>query len=381
MAFDDEQRANARVIIAVGREMGMSSRDILIALMTAMQESGLRNLNYGDRDSLGLFQQRPSQGWGTPQQVTNPIYAARKFFEGLAKVKDRHRMSLTLAAQAVQRSAYPYAYAKHEDNARRLMNSLGEDGGLPFPLIAPRMDLDDLGALAPDEPETLDEALKVDSAGIASEDPSKPHTGITATPKPLEVPIQQVSAPEPIDPEVQPGEGHTFPALTRLVEGGAREAMVDAALRVLGTPYSWGGGNAQGATRGIGRGAGTVGFDCSGLVQYALNQAGWKVGDMVAAQQMRLGKRTSIDQLQPGDLVARPDGSHIGIYIGNGQMIHAPSTGDVVKIAPVQAGMVGIALSFKGDGGHRMGLMAGPSTGSTPSRRGGTAPLNSYAGL
>lgn len=67
-----EQRANAAAIVATGRQMGVPERGLWVALATALQESGLRNLDYGDRDSLGLFQQRPSQGWGSPAQVRDP---------------------------------------------------------------------------------------------------------------------------------------------------------------------------------------------------------------------------------------------------------------------------------------------------------------------
>ena len=126
-----EQRANAEIIISVGRDMGASERDIQIALMTALQESSLKNLNYGDRDSLGLFQQRPSQGWGTPAQVTDPIYSSRKFYQGLMALDDRNSMALTQAAQAVQRSAYPDAYAKWQGMAAGLMIELGQ--GVPSP--------------------------------------------------------------------------------------------------------------------------------------------------------------------------------------------------------------------------------------------------------
>lgn len=127
--FDAEQLRNAGIIASVGRSMGMSQRDIVIGLMTAMQESMLRNLNYGDRDSQGLFQQRPSQGWGTVEQVTNPQYASRKFFEGLKGVENRGSMSLTAAAQAVQRSAFPDAYAKWEDEARAIIATLAAGAG------------------------------------------------------------------------------------------------------------------------------------------------------------------------------------------------------------------------------------------------------------
>ncbi|QIN94592.1 tail length tape measure protein [Streptomyces phage Muntaha] len=117
-----EQLQNAATIIGVGKGMGATQRDLIIAIMTAMQESTLRNLDYGDRDSLGLFQQRPSMGWGTAEQIRTPSYAAKKFFEGLLRVKNRADMPMTLAAQAVQRSAYPYAYAKWEDMARAVVS-------------------------------------------------------------------------------------------------------------------------------------------------------------------------------------------------------------------------------------------------------------------
>lgn len=119
MGLGAEQLRNARTIISVGRSMGATQRDLVIAIMTAMQESTLRNLNYGDRDSLGLFQQRA--GWGSASQRRNPQYAARKFFSTLFKVRGRTGMSLTGAAQAVQRSAFPNAYAKWESLARGVL--------------------------------------------------------------------------------------------------------------------------------------------------------------------------------------------------------------------------------------------------------------------
>lgn len=119
----EEQLTMANIIASVGQDMGASPRDIMISLMTAMQESGLRNLHYGDRDSQGLFQQRPSQGWGSVEQVTDPYYASRKFFSVLFNVADRDSMPPTLAAQAVQRSAFPYAYAAWQDMAEDLMGA------------------------------------------------------------------------------------------------------------------------------------------------------------------------------------------------------------------------------------------------------------------
>lgn len=123
------QIKNAQTIMSVGRNLGASKRDMTVALMTAMQESSLQNLSGGDADSLGLFQQRPSQGWGTPEQIMNPQYASTKFYRELFKVKDRTSMPLTMVAQAVQRSAFPMAYAKWQGIAESLVNGTTFKGG------------------------------------------------------------------------------------------------------------------------------------------------------------------------------------------------------------------------------------------------------------
>ena len=114
------QRDNARIITRVGISMGVQMPGETIAIATALQESGLQNLGYGDRDSLGLFQQRPSQGWGTPAQIMNPAYAATQFYQHLLQVPGWRTMPTTQAAQAVQRSGFPDAYAKWEHQAQAL---------------------------------------------------------------------------------------------------------------------------------------------------------------------------------------------------------------------------------------------------------------------
>jgi hypothetical protein len=124
-AVTSEQRANAAVIVATGRALDVPERGHWIALATALQESGLRNLDYGDRDSLGLFQQRPSQGWGSPAQVRDPRYAATQFYERLVEVPGWTEMPLWQAAQTVQRSAFPLAYAKWEQTAADILAELG----------------------------------------------------------------------------------------------------------------------------------------------------------------------------------------------------------------------------------------------------------------
>lgn len=119
-----EQRQNAATIIAVAQQKGAPPRAWLVALATAKQESDLRNINYGDRDSLGLFQQRPSQGWGTPAQVTDPVYSTTTFLDHLLQVPGWERLPVTVAAQTVQRSAFPDAYAKWEGLAADLIGQL-----------------------------------------------------------------------------------------------------------------------------------------------------------------------------------------------------------------------------------------------------------------
>jgi LysM repeat protein len=125
----DEMAVNAATIVSVGRSLGVSDYGLVIALAAAMQESSLRNIDYGDRDSVGLFQQRPSTGWGSAEQLTTPSYSARLFFggpsnpntgvtRGLLDIRNWESMSVTDAAQAVQISAYPDAYAKWETSAR-----------------------------------------------------------------------------------------------------------------------------------------------------------------------------------------------------------------------------------------------------------------------
>ncbi len=118
--IDQQQAANAATITAVALQLGLPDHAVTIALATAFQESKLHNISYGDRDSVGLFQQRPSQGWGTPAQLLDPRYAAAAFFRALARIPDWRTDSVTDAAQAVQRSSDPQAYARWESMARAL---------------------------------------------------------------------------------------------------------------------------------------------------------------------------------------------------------------------------------------------------------------------
>jgi hypothetical protein len=119
-----EQAENATTIVAVAVRRGLPARAASIALATAYQESKLRNLDHGDRDSLGLFQQRPSQGWGTAEQIQDPYHAVNAFYDALVKVDGYQSMRITEAAQKVQRSGFPEAYADHEADGRALASAL-----------------------------------------------------------------------------------------------------------------------------------------------------------------------------------------------------------------------------------------------------------------
>lgn len=147
-ALDAEQDQNATTIVAVGKTRNVPQYGWIIAIATAMQESQLRNIPGGDRDSIGLFQQRPSQGWGTPEQIRSPVYAATAFYggsdvppddKGLLDIPGWESMPLTVAAQSVQHSGFPSAYAKWEALARSTVTRLatGTDACPTLPVDLP----------------------------------------------------------------------------------------------------------------------------------------------------------------------------------------------------------------------------------------------------
>jgi cell wall-associated NlpC family hydrolase len=248
--LSDEQRRNAAVIIQTARNMGAPPRAWLIALATAMQESTLRNINYGDRDSLGLFQQRPSQGWGAPGQVTDPVYSTTIFIQRLLAVPGWADMPVTVAAQIVQRSAFPDAYSKWEGLASDLVQQLADVS---------------------------------DPAGCGQ---------------------------------------------TAVLPQGAAGAAIAFAVREVGKPYVWG------AT-------GPNTYDCSGLMLRAFQSAGINL-PRVSRQQFYAGGHVPVSQAQPGDLLfyaSDPSDPstihHVMLYMGNGQMVEAPYTGQSVRVQPV----------------------------------------------
>jgi cell wall-associated NlpC family hydrolase len=280
MTWDSEQVHNAATIISVAIHMGVPVRGWIIALAAAMQESNLVNLpDLGDAnnaDSLGLFQERPSQGWGTPDQIMDPVYSSTKFFEHLLAVQGWQTMTVTQAAQAVERSAFPDAYAKWEPDATQLVAAIT---GLADP----------------------SGAVPVLCAGGGGGGP--------------------VSLPS----------GFSLPPGTP----PAAATAIMWALGQLGTPYSLGGDCTAAHS-----GNPAHQCDCSSLVQQAYQAAGISLPRTSQAQFRAGVPVSGPDQLQPGDLIfvpGAPPGTidapgHVGIYIGSGLVVAAPQAGDVVHI-------------------------------------------------
>jgi cell wall-associated NlpC family hydrolase len=284
-----EQIPHAQTIVATGISLQVPRRGQIVALATALQESRLRNLDYGDRDSLGLFQQRPSQGWGTAEQIRDPVYASERFYTALVRVSGWQQMTVTQAAQAVQKSGYPDAYAQWEPLATALQTAIAAT----FPGAG-----DGAGQEGDDAP-PLSECAMEDGSSFGK-------TPEGTVPDGYEV-------PEDADPR-------------------ARTAIVWA-MHQLGTMYQWGGTcTAPHGPDPMGR------CDCSSLMQQAYAKAGVRL-TRTTYTQVSEGKDVSPDRLRPGDLifsrgtVARPE--HVGMYLGQGLVIEAPRTGKPVRITPL----------------------------------------------
>ena len=349
VAWTAEQLHNAQVIINVGRRLGASRRDVVIALMAAMQESSLHNYSGGDRDSVGLFQQRSA--WGSFAQRHDPAQAAAMFFRGghagqrgLFDFSARDQMTLSQAAQAVQVSAYPDAYAKWVDEAHQILQ--GHGGGL-----GPG---DANGGLAGGILNAVDTATNSVNNAVQNtvQDPAfqdtlaqqkqggpdwmKPAVEQTASVGNNAIgTVQNITSPEFDD------SAFTFPVnedgtldLSSVGHGpgggggpaaGWRGRAAQIAHKFLGTPYVWGGTSPSG-------------FDCSGFVQYVYNQMGIQL-PRISYQQANYGKHISLNDLRVGDLVAWDNSSrnngadHIAIYIGHGRIIEAPRPGLSVQVS------------------------------------------------
>ncbi|WP_443677193.1 C40 family peptidase [Micromonospora phytophila] len=268
--WDTEQLSTAATIIDVGVAKGVPRWGWIVAVATAMQESGLRNLPHlgenNDHDSIGVFQQRPSQGWGTIAQLSEPAYQAGTFFDKLQTVPGWQTMPLTQAAQAVQVSAIPDAYTKWTDDALHLVEQLTSTPA-----------------------DCATDALDALPAGFAL-------------------------------------PANTPPAVA---------TAIFWAVGQVGTPYYFGGSCTDPHS-----GDPAKQCDCSSLMQSAYRAAGIDI-PRVTTDQIKAGKPVPDPALLlPGDLIFVPGSQgamtnprHVGMYIGQGLIIQAPRTGDMVKIS------------------------------------------------
>ncbi|MGW2404068.1 C40 family peptidase [Streptomyces sp. NPDC001739] len=293
-----EQIPVARTIVATGLALHVPERGQVVALATAMQESRLRNLTYGDRDSLGVFQQRPSsRSWGTSEQIRDPVHASTVFYKALLSVNGWQQLTVAQAAQKVQRSGLPGAYAKWEPLARAL-----------YKAIAPTLP----GRSKSTEGRGADDA-KLTAVGTACSPGGAGQMSLS--------PVPQSSVPK----------GYTVP---KAAPARVRKA-IRWALGQLGTPYQWGGSCTHSHGKDpMGR------CDCSSLMQQAYKAAGIKLSRTTYTQ-VNEGKAVSVNALKAGDLLftrgsaTRPE--HVGMYIGSGLVLNAPKTGSLVRVEPFRS--------------------------------------------
>jgi hypothetical protein len=278
-AWSGEQTANAQLITSVVIGRALPRRAAVIAVTTAIVESQLRNLPSGDRDSMGLFQQRPSQGWGTPENILTPALATATFLDRLLGVPGWATLAPGLAEQTVQRSAFPDAYAPQEGPAADLVTKFWTGPDTPLPLVPSTPSPGQLAAFAV---------------------PGCPDQGGSNIPL----------GPADLNAKAMP-PGYQLPA-----DPAARAALAFAVAQ-LGKPYVWG------AT-------GPNSFDCSGLVQAAWAAARVGISRSTATQVNDGVSVPGLNQVQPGDLLFIPgaDGTaahpgHVGIYAGAGLVINA----------------------------------------------------------
>ncbi|SEQ97096.1 hypothetical protein SAMN05421756_107163 [Microlunatus flavus] len=159
VVLDPDQAHYTSIVVGLSVRRGLAPRAGSIAMATVYQETGIRNLDYGDRDSVGLFQQRPSQGWGSEKQLMDPYYATTKFYNALERVRDWETRDITKVAQAVQRSAYPDAYRDHEPDARVLASALTGQTARAFTCLVTGEPDGDASGLA----KSLEKTFRVDT--------------------------------------------------------------------------------------------------------------------------------------------------------------------------------------------------------------------------
>lgn len=276
--YSAEQMTIARTIVNTTAHRRLPRRATVLAVATALVESGLRNLDHGDRDSLGVFQQRPSQGWGARAQLLDPVYATNAFLDRLVSIPSWQRLPDGVAEQLVQRSGFPGRYAPQHRAASAIVAKFWR---------APERDAARGG---------------VARVSIISACPDHEAS---------DIPLEKTKLPAdytlPLDP--------------------VQRAAVSYALSKLGRPYVWGA-------------KGPDAFDCSGLMMAAWAHAGVAIGAATTTQVHDGRPIPSMAAIAPGDLVfipgslgTRTNPRHVGMYAGHGLIVNAydSSTGVVLE--------------------------------------------------
>lgn len=313
ITWSPEQMKNAATIVSVAKQRGLSERGMIIALMTALQESTLNNLDHGDRDSVGLFQQRPSQGWGSKDQIMNPEYATNAFIggqkgefhqRGLLDVKGWESLELGEAAQQVQRSAYPAEYTKWEATAREIYEHVKDADG--HGVVGLTLCDSESGKKAvASHGESSDQ-----NAQAKSDEKKEDKKDSEAAPSPSGEEQKQE------DGQHKDGDGDKKPAKSRPLTSEERQRVLETAASGVGdgSTYRQGGNDFKS-------------WDASGYVQWVYRQAGV---NLPRTHQWEYGVK--VDSPEPGDLVVQvPDGdgwAHVGIYAGDGKMYSALNSED-----------------------------------------------------
>lgn len=322
ITWSPEQMKNAATIVSVAKQRGLPERGMIIALMTALQESTLNNLDHGDRDSVGLFQQRPSQGWGSKEQIMNPEYSTDAFIGGhkdrfapggLLDVKGWESLELGEAAQRVQKSAYPAEYTKWEATAREIYEHVKDADG--HGVVGLTLCDSESGKKAPaSHEESSDQNAQNGEKGDEKKEDKKESEAAQS-------PSGEEQKQE--DDQHKDGDGDKKPAKSRPLTSEERQRVLETAASGVGdgSTYRQGGNDFKG-------------WDASGYVQWVYRQAGV---NLPRTHQWEYGVK--VDSPEPGDLVVQvPDGdgwAHVGIYAGDGKMYSALNSEDGTLLHPV----------------------------------------------
>ena len=328
-----EQMTNAQTIVARAVALGLPKRAAVIAMSTGIVETDLTNLDHGDKDSLGLFQQRPSQGWGSPAQILNPRASADAFYDRLVTVPNWQSKPAGVAADLVQSSAHPERYAPQEATAAALVDRFWQGPDIP-PSAAPGTVPNPKAPTSPGAP-TSPAAASEPGAAVA---PACPDDGESDLP-----------AIGPLDRSALP-PGFTLPA------DPEQQRAVAFALAQVGKRYVFG---AKGPDT----------FDCSGLMQAAWAAAGVGISAGTLAQIHDGVAVAGLADLAPGDLLFTPGSlgtptnpRHVGMFAGHDTVIEAHSTKTGVIVQPLSVWRAK-TVAIRRVGGPRPAAGGGPLRG------------------